>query len=151
MVQVMNDELLKPLFEIVSFFNRPRQDKALIKRAGVSLDTALFPLLMRIGLQGPIGIVELSDQVNRDYSTVSRQVDKLVHLGVAEASNEAQDKRVRYIMATSAGKEIINKIVKTRKVMMREALKDWSAAEISQLEVVLNKLAETLKNYSAIE
>jgi DNA-binding MarR family transcriptional regulator len=149
MVQVMNDELLKPLFEIVSFFNRPRQDKALIKRAGVSLDTALFPLLMRIGLQGPIGIVDLSDQVNRDYSTVSRQVDKLVHLGVAEASNEAKDKRVRYIVVTSAGKEIINKIVKTRKVMMREALKDWSAAELSQLEAVLNKLAETLKNYSA--
>jgi DNA-binding MarR family transcriptional regulator len=151
MVQVMHDELLKPLFEIVSFFNRPRQDTALIKRAGVSLDTALFPLLMRIGLQGPIGIVELSDQVNRDYSTVSRQVDKLVRLGVAEASNEAKDKRVRYIMATSAGKEIINEIVKTRKIMMREALKDWSAAEVSQLEAVLNKLAETLKNYSAVE
>jgi DNA-binding MarR family transcriptional regulator len=151
MMQVMNHELLKPLFEIVSFFNRPRQDKVLIKRAGVSLDTALFPLLMRIGLQGPIGIVELSDQVNRDYSTVSRQVDKLIHLGVAEASNEAKDKRVRYTVATAAGKEIINKIVKTRKIMMREALKDWSATELSQLEVVLNKLAETLKNYSAVE
>jgi DNA-binding MarR family transcriptional regulator len=148
MVQVMHDELLKPLFEIVSFFNRPRQDTALIKRAGVSLDTALFPLLMRIGSQGPIGIVELSDQVNRDYSTVSRQADKLIHLGVAEVLKEAKDKRVRYIIATSAGKKIINRIIKTRKIMMREALKDWSSDEVNQLEVVLNKLAATLNSYA---
>ena len=50
----MYDRLYKSLFEVVSFFIRPKQDKLLMEKAGISLDTALFPLLMRIAHEGPL-------------------------------------------------------------------------------------------------
>ncbi|MEI9906979.1 MAG: hypothetical protein WDO06_02885 [Actinomycetota bacterium] len=88
----MNDEIYKSLFEIVSFFNRPKQDKLLLQKSGVSLDTALFPLISRIAFFGSLGIVDLAEQVDRDHSTVSRQVDKLIGLGLVAPIAKVSDK-----------------------------------------------------------
>ena len=48
----------------------------------VSLDRALFPLLIAIKRKGPIGVVELAELVGRDYTAVSRQITKLDGLGL---------------------------------------------------------------------
>ena len=53
--------------------NRPQRDRALLQEAGVSLDRALFPLLIVIERKGLL-VVELADLVGRDYTTVSRQL-----------------------------------------------------------------------------
>lgn len=67
-------ELHGALLDIVSVMNRPQRDEAMVKKAGISLDRALFPLLVMIERLGPIGVIELADRVGRDYTTVSRQV-----------------------------------------------------------------------------
>ena len=69
--------LHEALLQIVSVLNRPQGDNVILTRAGVSLDTALFPLLVRVSMQRNLTIGELADQVGRDYSTVSRQVTRL--------------------------------------------------------------------------
>ena len=56
--------------DLVSVLTRPQPDERLLQEAGVGLDRALFPLLVRIGLYGPVGVVELADIVGRDHSTV---------------------------------------------------------------------------------
>ena len=66
--------LHEALLQIVSVLNRPQGDNVILTRAGVSLDTALFPLLVRVSMQRNLTIGELADQVGRDYSTVSRQI-----------------------------------------------------------------------------
>ncbi len=65
------------LIEIVGVMNEPQRDEALIAAAGVRLDRALFPLLIGIERFGPIGVVELAAGVNRDHTTVSRQLARL--------------------------------------------------------------------------
>jgi hypothetical protein len=54
------DELHVTMLQIVGAVNRPDIDADFIARAGVKLDRALFPLLSRIGIEGPIGTVELA-------------------------------------------------------------------------------------------
>ncbi len=61
------------LLDIVVAMNRPQRDQMLIEAAGISLDRALFPLLVGIERFGPIGVVDMADRVGRDYTTVSRQ------------------------------------------------------------------------------
>src|SRR5580698_3037707 len=81
----MSKEILQlhnSLIDLVGFMNRPQRDTALIQEAGISLDRALFPLLMGIQRHGPVGIVELAELAGRDYTTVSRQVAKLESLGL---------------------------------------------------------------------
>src|SRR3546814_6428928 len=70
------------LIDIVSVMNRPQRDEAMVREAGISLDRALFPLLVGIERFGPIGVVEMADRVGRDYTTVSRQVAKLESMGL---------------------------------------------------------------------
>ena len=53
-------QLHNTLIDLVGFMNSPR-DTALLQEAGVSLDRALFPLLMGIQRHGPIGEVNWPD------------------------------------------------------------------------------------------
>lgn len=147
-MQVMYDDLYKSLFEIVSFFDRPRQDKLLTRKTGITLDRALFLLLMRIAHHGSLGIVELANQVDKDHSTVSRQVDKLVDLELVTSGYGRDDKRVRKISLSPTGKALVSKIAVTRGAMMREALKDWSGQELTELQSSLKHLAMTIHTYS---
>ena len=48
------------LVEIVGVMNRPQRDEAMVREAGISLDRALFPLLVLVERLGPIGVVELA-------------------------------------------------------------------------------------------
>ncbi|MFT4510795.1 hypothetical protein [Caballeronia sp. 15711] len=64
------------LISIVSVMNRPERDEAMVREAGMSLDRALFPLLVGIERFWTIGVVDLADLVRRDYTTVSRRVLK---------------------------------------------------------------------------
>jgi DNA-binding MarR family transcriptional regulator len=83
------------LISIVGVMNRPQRDAQMVKEAGISLDRALFPLLVGVERLGPIGVVELADRVGRDYTTVSRQVAKLESLELIQRQGSATDGRKR--------------------------------------------------------
>ena len=61
-------ELHGALIDIVSVMNRPQRDEQMVREAGISLDRALFPLLVMVERLGPIGVVDLADRVGRDYT-----------------------------------------------------------------------------------
>src|SRR3546814_7282965 len=72
----------------------------MVRDYGISLDGALFPLLVGIERRGPIGVVDLADGVGRDYTTVSRQVAKLEGLGLITRKADAKDRRIRMAAIT---------------------------------------------------
>jgi hypothetical protein len=53
------DSLVLALIDLVGMLNSPRQDDILLKEAGVSLDRALFPLLVRIGAFVSLNVADL--------------------------------------------------------------------------------------------
>ena len=97
-------QLHNTLIDLVGFLNRPQRDAALIQEAGISLDRALFPLLMGIQRHGPVGVVELAELAGRDYTTVSRQVAKLESLGLIARNASPADKRIRAAVITAKGR-----------------------------------------------
>ena len=64
----------------------------------------MFPLLIGIERFGPIGVVELAAGVNRDHTTVSRQLAKLESLGLVMRVESADDRRTRRAVVTPEGK-----------------------------------------------
>src|SRR5580704_10770696 len=94
-------QLHQTLIDLVGLMNRPQRDSALLQKAGVSLDRALFPLLVVIERKGPIGVVELAERVGRDYTTVSRQVTKLGSLGLIARRLSKADSRGRKAIITA--------------------------------------------------
>lgn len=130
------------LMDLSGVLNRPQPDAALIEAAGVDLDRALFPLLARIGRLGPIGIVELSELVGRDYSTVSRQVAKLDELGLVARCPSPQDKRVRAAVITEQGQVMVSALDAARQKLFAKLLAKWDPDEVATLAVLLRKFAD---------
>ncbi|WP_394779880.1 MarR family winged helix-turn-helix transcriptional regulator [Undibacterium sp.] len=139
----MKNPLHEALVDLVGFFNRPQPDQHLLKRADVSLDRALFPLLVRIGMRGPIGVVELAELAGRDHSTVSRQVARLEEMGLIIRSAGKTDQRVREAAVTEAGQLMVDQISEARNRLIDEALADWSNKDRAELARLVRKLADT--------
>lgn len=139
-------EIHGALVDIVGIMNSPQRDAAMIREAGISLDRALFPLLLLVARKGPISVTDLADLVGRDHSTVSRQVPKLEELGLIERRLAGADRRVREAVITPAGQEMTAIIDDTRKQLAGRLLKDWSEQDLQSLAVLIRKLADDVLN-----
>ncbi len=133
------------LLEIVGVMNEPHRDEALIAAAGVRLDRALFPLLIGIERFGPIGVVDLADGVNRDHTTVSRQLAKLEALGLVSRVENADDRRTRRAVVTPEGKTMSARIDAARERMFCAIFSDWAPAEASELTRLMVKFAASMR------
>lgn len=133
------------LIDIVSVMNRPQRDEAMVKEAGISLDRALFPLLVMIERLGPIGVVDLADRVGRDYTTVSRQVTKLDSLGLVERQGNPNDGRVREAIVTPKGKTMTDAVDEARERFGRTVFATWDEQDIADLVRLMRKFADDIK------
>jgi DNA-binding MarR family transcriptional regulator len=140
--------VLRPLHEalidVVGFFNRPQNDAILVREAGVSLDRALFPLLVLIQRRGPLGVGELADRVGRDYTTVSRQVAKLESLGLVARNAGKTDRRVTEAVVTEKGQAMSEMLDAARERLATSALADWSEQDLKDLTRLLRRFADNL-------
>ena len=139
-------ELHRTLVDLVGLMNRPQRDSALLQEAGVSLDRALFPLLIGIERKGPIGVVELAELVGRDYTTVSRQVTKLDGIGLINRRQSKTDSRVREAVITAKGKEITGAIDAARVRMATVLFAKWSRRDLQDLARLMRRFADDLQS-----
>jgi DNA-binding MarR family transcriptional regulator len=133
------------VLDIVGVINEPQRDEFLIKKAGIPLDRALFPLLVGIERFGPIGVVELAGRVGRDYTTVSRQVAKLESLGLVTRQESAGDRRVRKAAVTAKGKAMTDLVDAAREKIGRAIFATWDAHDIDELVRLMRKFADAIK------
>ncbi|MGB8683908.1 MAG: MarR family winged helix-turn-helix transcriptional regulator [Candidatus Binatus sp.] len=148
----MNKEIRQlhhALIDLIGMMNRPQRDTALIREAGISLDRALFPLLVGIERKGPIGVGELADGVARDYTTVSRQVAKLESLKLVTRRASKGDKRVREATITAKGRAMTNALDAARERIASILLADWSQKDLQDLARLLRRFADDLLAWRA--
>ena len=138
------DELHTVFLQVSGYINRPDIDVAFLRRADVKLDRALFPLLSRIGLSAPVGVVELGNLVGRDHSTISRQVAKLEALGLIERYADPADQRIRLLQPTAAGHKMLRQLRQARRNLMAENFSDWSQADLDTLVTLLQRMSNRM-------
>lgn len=143
-------DLHDSLVEIVGVMNRPQRDEAMVREAGISLDRALFPLLVLVERLGPIGVVELADRVGRDYTTVSRQVAKLESLGLILRQESAVDRRVRESVITEKGKAMTDRVDDARERMGVSIFSTWDEGDFEDLVRLMRKFAADIKDDSIL-
>ena len=137
-IQQLRDALL----DITGVLNRPQPDAAIIALAGVDLERALFPLLVRVERKGPLAIGELAELCGRDYTTVSRQVTKLEALGLLERRTHKLDARIKEAVITDKGRAMTRALDVAREKLMRKLLAHWSHRDVIELARLLRKLAD---------
>ncbi len=144
----MNEEIRQlhhTLVDLVGLMNRPQRDSVLLQEAGVSLDRALFPLLIAVERKGPIGVVELSELVGRDYTTVSRQAAKLAKLGLITRRPSKADHRVREAAITAKGRQMTSALDAARERMAAVLFAKWSKRDLQDLARLMRRFADDLQ------
>ncbi|ADW70024.1 MarR family winged helix-turn-helix transcriptional regulator [Granulicella tundricola] len=137
-------ELLGSVLDIVGIFNSPERDAAMLESAGLTLERALYPLLVLIGKYGPIGVVDLGERVGRDYTTVSRQVARLEELGLVTRRAGSTDRRTREATVTREGKAATNAVDAARERLALKMFRNWSRPDYDQLLRLTRMLADGL-------
>lgn len=132
------------MVDLIALMNQPQRDEALLEEAGVSLDRALFPLLVGIERFGPIGVVDLADRAGRDHTTVSRQVAKLVSLGLIERRPSPADRRIHEAVITDKGRLITDALDAARQRMAAPILANWSEEDFSDLVRLMRRFVDDL-------
>ena len=136
--------LHEALIDIVSVINRPQRDEMMVRKAGLSLDRALFPLLVVIERRGPTGVVDLAERVGRDYTTVSRQVAKLESLDLVERKAAAADRRVSQATVTAKGKAMTDAVDRARERLVGAMFATWDDRDVEELVRLMGKFAGAL-------
>ena len=136
--------LHRALIDLVGEMNRPERDAAMLDMAGLSLERALFPLLVLVERLGPIGVVDLAGRVGRDYTTVSRQVARLEELGLVSRRPGAVDRRVREAIITPQGKTATDAVDAARERASLALFGDWERTDFDELVRLLRKLADEM-------
>jgi DNA-binding MarR family transcriptional regulator len=140
------DLLVGALIDLVGMLNSPRQDDILLQEAGVVLDRALFPLLVRVGAAKSLNVARLAEQVGRDQSTVSRQAAKLEGLGLIKRRAGKADQRAREGAITAKGRRLVQAITKARRRLLDRLFAGWSAADVEALARLNRRLADAMRN-----
>ena len=139
-------QLHHTLVDLVGLMNRPQRDSALLQEAGVSLDRALFPLLIAIERKGPVGVVELAGLVGRDYTTVSRQVARLEDLRLIRRRPSKTDTRVREAVIAVKGKQMTSAIDAARERLAAVLFAKWSKRDLQDLARLMRRFADDLQS-----
>ena len=137
-------ELHSSVLDIVGIFNSPERDAANLESAGLTLERALFPLLVLIGKYGPIGVVDVATRVGRDYTTASRQVARLEELGLVQRRAGSTDRRTREATVTQQGREAVKAVDAARERLALQMFRNWSRADYDQLLRLTRMLADGL-------
>lgn len=143
----MEDKIFKAIIDLVSIMSRSDRDKKMIACAGVHMEEAAFRVLVGIGHLQSTSVGELAELMGRNYSSVSRQIDKLESAGFVHTYPSSEDSRIRVSELTENGKRIYSLIQSTRQRIMHEALSDWTQEDKTSLLHHLTRLNDLLKKW----
>lgn len=143
----MENKIFSALIELVSIINRTDRDKQLIADAGVNMEAAAFRTFVGIGHIQPTSVGDLANLMGKNYSSVSRQIDKLEDVGLVRTYQSQSDSRIRMSELTKYGEGVNGIIRKAREKKMSEAFADWTHDEKKDLFIYLKRIAESLQKF----
>jgi DNA-binding MarR family transcriptional regulator len=117
--------------------------RLLARQVHPQLDPAAYPLVVLLATRGPLRLTELGAALELDKSTVSRQVDSIVRLGLAERSPDPSDARARLIRLTTDGRARAGRLQEEQLGNWRASLATWPEADVRQLTALLHRLGQT--------
>lgn len=136
--------------DLHAHLHQPQLHNRVLEDAGVSLDAALARLLIGIDRHGPVGIVEIAERSGRDHTTVSRQVAKLVELGLIERKASEEDRRISLAAATTKGARVANALRAAHMRLVMPLLDGWSARDLADATRLMRRLADDIAQVRSV-
>ncbi|MDP9390047.1 MAG: MarR family transcriptional regulator [Actinomycetota bacterium] len=104
------------------------------------LDGAAYGLLALLQDLGPLRAGDLVLRLGQDKSTVSRQVARLVELGLVERSVDPADGRAQVLAPSTEGSARLAGIRAARRARWEADLSDWPTEDVATLAELLARI-----------
>jgi DNA-binding MarR family transcriptional regulator len=137
------ERLAAQLFRLVRLVERHKEQAA--ARPGEHLERPVFGLLVQLVDHGPKRTTALAEAVYSDVSTVSRQVNHLVQLGLIERQADPVDGRASLLVATEKGRTCLAKARGQRNQRVASLVDGWPAQDVDQLAELLDRFNTALE------
>lgn len=133
--------------ELADFWRRGRsRTRRRAQEIHPKLDPACYPLLMVLARGDSVRMSELAAALDLEKSTVTRQVDAVVRLGLAERGLDPDDARARTVRMTDEGRQRFDAVVQSAVDDWRLRLSQWNPDDIRTLSHLLRRLNDSDDN-----
>ena len=108
------------------------------------LQPAAYLLLISLAESGPVRSSSFVEKLEVDKGAVSRQIQHLVDLGLAERSPDPDDGRATLVSASADAARRLSEVSTARRGWLDERLGDWSDAELTDFVATLGRYNASL-------
>lgn len=129
---------------IVAWASRREFQQEAMRRARCDLSAGHAALLSRLGSAGPLRVGELAAMLGLDNSTVTPQAQRLERAGLITRQPDPKDGRVAMLAITDAGRQLLERLHRSRREMLLEKLRDWTPSDRAAVAAALSRLASSL-------
>jgi DNA-binding MarR family transcriptional regulator len=129
---------------IVAWASRREFQEEALRRARSDLTRANAALLSRLATGGSLRVGELASMLGIDNSTITPQAQKLERAGLITREPDPKDGRVAVLAITDAGRQLLERVHRSRRDLLLEKLRDWTPSDRAAVAAALSRLAASL-------
>jgi DNA-binding MarR family transcriptional regulator len=141
-----NDVIEQQLFKLMRRSNAIHVTTA---SGEVELERSSYGILCLLADEGPQRLGAIAGAFHLDPSTVTRQAQTVVRLGLAEKTPDADDRRATVLSLTRMGRESIAAVRTFRRHALDLLLGDWSATDLETFANLLGKFNGTVDQWES--
>jgi MarR family 2-MHQ and catechol resistance regulon transcriptional repressor len=109
---------------------------------GTGLGNSDFRVLEVLLHKGPLPVNTIGPIVNLTPGSISIAVERLVEKGLVSRIESAEDRRVRLVALTLAGKNLIGAAFQKHAAQMRRVFSELSTEELRDFELALKRIGK---------
>ncbi|WP_369370682.1 MarR family winged helix-turn-helix transcriptional regulator [Promicromonospora sp. Populi] len=99
---------------------------------------------------GPVSLTDIASHLRVDISVASRQVSTLVDGGYVVRTVDAEDRRVRTVELSDAGRALAAEVREQYADLIDRAFAAWSPEELAAATQLLDRLVDTINTDAAL-
>lgn len=110
----------------------------------VNLERSAYGIMCKLADEGPQRLGALATAFGLDPSTITRQVQALEEIGLADRRTDPSDRRASILDLTPNGREVLDQTRARRRSRFQEALSDWSESDLVDFGRLLKEFNTSL-------
>jgi DNA-binding MarR family transcriptional regulator len=138
----ISEQLDQALREWVKVFTRRTMREFHHSLRDSGLSPGQLQTLMRLNFHGGCQVSDIGDDLGVTAAAASQMVDRLVHMDLVERSEDPDDRRVKRITISKAGRVFVLDGLENRLKWMKDLANNLTAAEQEHILTALKTLTE---------
>lgn len=140
-----NDQIEQQLFKLL---RRTNAIHVSTSSGEIELERSSYGILCLLDDEGPQRLGAIASAFRLDPSTVTRQVQAVVQLGLAHKASDESDRRATVLSLTPVGRETVQTARRHRRRMLDAILGEWTLEEREEFSRVLTRFNDTVDRWA---